>query len=917
MWSPSPDEWNRIEPLVDQLLTLPPEERTPFIDEHLSSSRELKEWVERLVDGAADPDWLVAVSPALVSGALGAPRPHSVVEDGATIGPFRVIREIGRGGSGRVYHAERAFGTFTQRVALKVVPSALGSASLRRRFMVEQKLLARLEHPNVARLVDAGVRDDGLPWFAMEFVDGLRIDQWCDQQRLDTAHRLELFLSVCDAVQAAHQRLVVHRDLKPSNIFVASDGTVRLLDFGVATLLERDATDEDEATRPEDRMFTPEYAAPEQWRQEPATTATDTYALGVILYQLLVGRRPFHLEARPRGDWGRIVSEEEPPVPSSVVAEAAAAARGTTADRLARRLRGDLDAILLKALRADPALRYPTARELADDLRRHLDGTPVRAREDRWSYRASRFLGRNRVAVVGVAAVLVTSVAGAGVALWQADRATRAAEEATAVTRFLSGLFEQGSPLEARGDTLTASDMLQRASQGVDSMFPNQPLLRAQVLRTVAGISRDLGRLDHADTLARRALAITDSVRPPGLHTVLSLGLVGGIASARDELPQADTLLRRALDLARSVGAHDTVRAHLLDSHASVLFRMENFPDAERADREALRLGSALGPVFRGLVTGNIAMAVSAQTQEAVSNPGREAEAAVLYREALAIYRDAQLTGHPDYLGTLSNMATMFFDRERPDSARPMLVEALAGLERIYAADHERVVSAVNNLAQADLSLGNAAAAEAGFVRARANALAVHGPDHFLSLIPWYNMGKAQLDGGQPERAAATFRGVLGQLKTREGIDGRLAFGTWLALGRALSAQGRYREVLSVLDSAAAIQSVLPPNSAALTEIPLDRANALSALGRHAEAERLAREVLTWRRANMSQGGNALVDATYTLARVIMAGERTPARRQEALALAGEAKGFLSAEPWRTVQRASIDSAVARWQRSD
>ncbi|TAK93742.1 serine/threonine protein kinase, partial [Patescibacteria group bacterium] len=336
----------------------------------------------------ADIEWFAGLKPCATSSGLYFLRP---VTDQPSlplerIGPYRLVSEIGHGGMGTVYLAERD-GDFHQRVAIKVVRGLLGADGLRR-FRVERQILASLQHPGIAGLLDGGTTPEGMPYLVMEHIEGVRIDDYCDARHLTLAQRVTLFCRVCDAVSAAHRSLVVHRDLKPSNILITADGTPKLLDFGIAKLLTDDDADPLLVTSPSVRALTPEYASPEQIRGLPITTATDVYSLGVLLFELLTGERPHRLGTRTAAELERVICGQEARRPSAFVEK-----------RLARELEGDLDTIALAALRKESSRRYQSVEQLADDLRRYLDGRPVLARPSTWSYRARRFVQRHRAAV--------------------------------------------------------------------------------------------------------------------------------------------------------------------------------------------------------------------------------------------------------------------------------------------------------------------------------------------------------------------------------------------------------------------------------------------------------------------------------------------------------------------------------------
>ncbi|MBC8164815.1 MAG: protein kinase, partial [Bryobacteraceae bacterium] len=334
---------------------------------------------------------------------------------------------IGRGGMGCVYLAERSDGTFQKQVAVKLIQPGMNSADILARFRHEREILASLDHPGIARLLDAGTTEEGLPYFVMEFVDGQPIHRWCDERKLNVTQRLELFRGVCDAVQYAHQRLVVHRDLKPGNILVTADGRVKLVDFGIAKILRTDQPGEPETTRTLLPVMTPEYASPEQVRGDAITTLTDVYSLGVVLYELLTGHRPYHLLRAAMREMARVISEEEATRPSLVVAtteerltpQTVSAVREGQPDRLRKRLEGDLDCILLTALQKEPRRRYSSVEAFGEDLGRHLENRPVNAREDSFWYRTSRIVRRYPGAVASGVLIVLSLGAGLLATLWE------------------------------------------------------------------------------------------------------------------------------------------------------------------------------------------------------------------------------------------------------------------------------------------------------------------------------------------------------------------------------------------------------------------------------------------------------------------------------------------------------------------
>jgi eukaryotic-like serine/threonine-protein kinase len=422
----NPEQWERIKEIFASALERDPSERAEFLRQACSGEDSVRAELESLLSSYDSEK-------STTSKAL--PAAHGADDlAGQKIGTYQVIRQIGVGGMGAVYLAVRADDTYSKRVAIKVVQTGIDTQEIARRFRHERQILAALDHPNIARLVDGGTTERGLPYFVMDYVEGTRIDEYCDRHKLSITERIGLFRDVCSAVQYVHQNLVVHRDLKPSNILVTAEGVPKLLDFGIAKLLKPEMfTSLTDATMVEFRLMTPGYASPEQARGEPVTTASDVYSLGVILYELLTSQRPYRLKTDAPSEILRAVCEQEPEKPSSAATsisdkqvrkesspEVIAERRATVPEKLERELSGDLDTIVLKALRKEPQRRYLSAEQFSEDLHRYLAGLPVSAQRDTWSYRAEKFVRRHKVGVVTASLVAVSLVGGVLATTWQA-----------------------------------------------------------------------------------------------------------------------------------------------------------------------------------------------------------------------------------------------------------------------------------------------------------------------------------------------------------------------------------------------------------------------------------------------------------------------------------------------------------------
>ena len=424
----TPEEWRCIKTIFDAAAELPPAERDSYLGAACAGNSRLLLEVRSLLQSLDDAGDFI--EPAAPAGPGSDPAFHT----GMSFGPYRIVQVIGEGGMGMVYQAVRVDDLYRKLVALKVVRRGLCTPLTLRRFETERHILAHLEHPNIARLLDGGTTPEGQPWFVMDFIAGTPIDQHCDEQRLPLRERLQLFLTVCSAVRYAHQNFVVHRDIKPQNILVTAEGAIRLLDFGVAKLLDPESDAGSETTSVV-QMMTPEYASPEQLHNQAVTTASDTYSLGVLLYVLLTGQKPFVFKTRSVQEICDVIRDTEPGRPSVVVSgapdpDAVAAARGVKPAKLAQELSGDLDTILLMSLRREPERRYSSVEQLAGDIERYLDGRPVTAREDSFAYRSAKFMRRHQGAVIAASFSVFLLIAGTMVTSWEAHVALRERERA-------------------------------------------------------------------------------------------------------------------------------------------------------------------------------------------------------------------------------------------------------------------------------------------------------------------------------------------------------------------------------------------------------------------------------------------------------------------------------------------------------
>ena len=629
-------------------------------------------------------------APFLAEGREPGPEPEW---SGAVIGRYRLLREIGRGGMGAVWLAERADGHYEQQVALKLIKRGMDSDEILARFLRERQILARLEHPNIARLLDGGVSDEGRPYFVMELVEGHPITRACDTRRLGIEDRLRLFVTVCRAVQHAHRNLVVHRDLKPTNVLLTESGEVKLLDFGVAKLLGEEPTGE--ATAP-GRLLTPEYASPEQLHGGSVTTASDVYQLGLLLYELLTGRRPFGT--------GRAVSrDQEPPHPSTEVGRVAKLVhrdgssetiepalvsehRASTPAGLRRRLRGDLDAIALRALRAEPDQRHPSAEALAEDLELHLADRPIRFGSGGWAYRAGKFVRRYRLRLLAAAALVVLALLGSSIYVFQVraerDRAlgeaAKASETATLLRRFLQGW----SPDAADRGKVSAENLLGDAARRAERELSRNPEMLAATLSTIGDLYFGLGKFGTADSILTRALALQERVpRGAELDLAATLARRGRVLQSMTRYRESELTFHRALELYR--GRLGPERPEVLRTQlelANSLYPQEKLVEAETLLRELQRrLPDPEAP---------FATEVASALGYVLFREARNAEAAELLRASLARQRAVFGNLHLSTMQTMRMLASSLRDRRDLPEAEALDREALQIAYTLFGPNH-------------------------------------------------------------------------------------------------------------------------------------------------------------------------------------------------------------------------------------
>lgn len=840
-----------LQQILEEAQTLPPGEQLRYIraacsDDNVAVAAEEEQlsrqgWFQSAaVDSPAEPD------PA-----------------GQMIGQYQLVRSLGKGGMGEVFLAERADDQFRQKVAIKLVRRGLLSRHIEGRLRQERQILASLDHPNIARLYDGGTTTDGTPYIVMEYIDGEPLDLYCDRRKLTIEQRLRIFITVCSAVHRAHQSLIVHRDLKPSNILVTTDGVPKLLDFGIAKMLDdRDLLHTMAVTQEDVRVMTPDHASPEQVRGDIISTSSDVYVLGVLMYELLCGYKPFALQGRRLAELERAICEDLPPTLSTVIASAdrqrdsgiveVASQRSVSVVKLRRELSGDLENIVMMAMRKEPDGRYSSAAQLANDVERYLNGLPVLARADSWRYRTEKFVRRHKLGV-GLSATLVALLVGFTITVYvqslhiekqrdAAEAQRRVAESererAEAVSAFLIESFKVVDPFAQGGNSITARQILDNGAARITQDLVAQPATKAAVLDTIGSaylglglpeqaqplieqglslrrqvfgaegalVARSLyslnrvyeqkGDLAAAERLAQESLAI-DRLRSgeTSLETAAGLCRLGVIKKLRGELTAAEKILQSCLDIRRArLGSHDAAITIPLDNLAHIAAQRDDNQLAQKYLAEALeidrRTRSEEHPQYiRHLV----------RLATVTHDLGETDKAEPLFRRAVALNQKVLGPEHPETIDTLSTLGFFLMETERLEEAQQIFTQVLETNRRVRGPSHAYVGNDLENL-------GRLAFREREFVRAEQyfeDALRIYrnklAPTHGFIATTLTILGRTQLALNRPRDAQRSLTEALEAWRSEYG-ENSSAYATAAAvLARSQALQGNYSDAESAL----------------------------------------------------------------------------------------------------------------------
>lgn len=859
-------DWPRMFALFERVADAPHESRQAMLEEIARESPALLARIERMLAlDASDSD---------LGADIAGWRDRLVDADElppARLGAWRIVRELGAGGMGRVFLAERDDGEYEQTVALKIVRGEFTSDAALARFVAERRILARLDHPNIAGLVDGGVDAHGRPWFAMRYVDGVPLPEYCATHQLPLEQRIGLVVAIADAVAYAHRQLVVHCDLKPSNVLVDAAGRPHLLDFGIARLLE--APFEPHASRAPQtqlRALTPGYASPEQLAGEPVGIATDVYAIGAMLYELLSGRRPYAGRDETAAAAAVAQSTGEPPPLSR--------AAGRDAPAAARYLRGDLDTIVATALRHDPARRYPDAAALADDLRRHLGGWPLRAQRDSRWHRIRKFAVRHRVAVPVAALAVLALLASTAFALIQAQSARRQANRAQVVQNFLLDMFEDADPDHANGKKLSAQDLVDTGARRADAGLVGDPDTRIELLGVVGRLYSALGDFSRSASLRERRLTLATERYPdtdPHVaearidlarseivleHADRARALID--QALRDLPERGDRALALRADalgalgrLERHTGHYDEALRHYgeriawlratpsttpsglagaLDDLADSEQRAGHYADAEAHAREALT-------IIEGDTQAKPSDLLDARDTlaSAVTETGRLDEAEALRRVNIDLAMREYGDHHTSTAQQVYALAEVLRMSDRAAESLPLFQRALAIYEKAVGPEHSYVAAVLTSMAQAETDSGSADAAIASLERAYRIDSATLGPQHLNTLIAENSLARARLAAGDAAGAERDFRDALAK------YSGPLAEHVYAeasrqGLGDALAAERRFAEAEPALRQAyETIERHFGAGDFRTGNAAISLAKCLDAEGRGADAQAL------------------------------------------------------------------------------
>jgi eukaryotic-like serine/threonine-protein kinase len=841
-----PEQWEKIKEIVGVALERDPSQRTAFLDDVCSGNDKLRAEVESLLSAHRDAAYLS--ESAFTTEMVDSPPVTRV------LGPYRLLKKLGEGGMGQVWLAEQT-APVRRKVALKLIRAGMYDDSALRRFQSERQSLAIMDHPAIAKVFDAGATPDGHPYFAMEYVPGVAVTNYCDEKKLKIRDRLELFIRACEGVQHAHHKAIIHRDLKPANILVVEvDGKPmpRIIDFGLAKPLTPYFSGESMHTLAGSFVGTPGYMSPEQADPgiQDVDTRTDVYSLGVVLYELLTGFLPFDAaqwKKLPLEELLRHLREEDPPRPSTKVSAARdasasnAQARGTEPTQLASALRGDLDWITMKAMDKDRNRRYGTPSEIAADIRRYLKNELVLARPASAGYRLRKYVRRHRVGVATAAGLFLLLTGFAALQAVQLRRITRERDRADRVAQFMTNMFNVSNPSESRGNTITAREILDKASKDIGTGLSQDPELQASMLDLMGRVYSHLGLYAKGQELLSPALEIRRRVLGPrNLDTLWSMVNLANALSDQAKFPEADKLYEEVIETGRRIGAPARRRVIAAMNNLAInLLDEGRLADAEKMQRDIVETQRrSLGPEAPDTLTtvSNLALTVRSQ--------GHFAEAVNLDRQVLEARRRTLGSDHPDTLRSAANLALDLVAVQGHDTESEQLIRAtLETQRRIVGPEHPDTLVSMDALSQALLQQNKFAEAEAVTRQVLEILHRTRGPEHPRTLHALSNLAAVLDREGNHTEAARQFRELWEVQRRVRGPEHPDALLSETNLAAALLGAKQLVEAEKLARDALATErrTLGDENSQTLEQMYI-LSNILQQLGRATEAETLLRE---------------------------------------------------------------------------
>jgi serine/threonine-protein kinase len=813
----TPEKYRQVKEIYQGAIEVTPDERESFLVAACKGDENLQREVASLLAFREVSEKFIE-TPAFAAGARLLVKEQRESLEGQTIGQYSILSEIGQGGMGVVYRAARSDDQFQKEVAIKIVRLGLDTEDMRRRFRHERQILAAIDHPNIAKLLDGGTTGDGRPYLVMDYVDGVPLTTYSDQKRLSTTARLKLFLSVCSAVSYAHQNLVIHRDIKAANVLVTADGVPKLLDFGIAKLLNADAVSDQAHTVTQLGVMTPEYASPEQVRGEQVTTATDVYSLGVLLYELLTGHRPYRIKSRRSDEIMRVICEQQPTRPSAAVStvevvsheedqtkrtitpEVVSAARDQSPERLRRSLSGDLDNIVLMALRKEPQRRYSSVAQFADDITRHMQGLPVVARTDTVWYRTSKFVTRHKLGVAAAVIVLVGLLTGVAAVAWQArvarrerDKATLEQAKAQRINKFMQETLGAPNPNQ-EGRDVKVIDVLEKAARRAETELANQPEVLAEVRRTIGYTYYNLELYDKGEPLLRSALkTFKETLGENHEATASCMKELGELLAYQEKYDEAIPLLHKSMETFSRPPAQDASNfVNAKYALAQAFYFKGDLKTAESLYREVLDYA------LKNLTEDD---PLVADASHELGNLVRDRD----YEDAIALYRRSIKIVRPfpekrmNLATGLSNLGLALINAGRFDEAEPVLRESYSMRREIFGENNASAAIVLAHLSRVSYARGAYPQAETE-ARQAVSVMEKTLPKGHRNLAPAYvSLGRALMKSGKLAEAEKYLRQGLDIHVKRSGPEDRSSAVAESSLGECMALQKRHAEAEPLL----------------------------------------------------------------------------------------------------------------------